>query len=583
MRLLIDVCKQFNGILDKKQKRQVLKLIFIMLIGGLMETFSVTIILPFMQVVLNPEQIMDRQVVQQVCSFLHITSGRVFLVLLAVIIAFMYILKSCYLLFEYNTQYRFVFSTRFAFQKQLLHTIMHRPYKYFLSASSGDIFRIIGGDVLAAFDVLINLLNMFTELIVAIILAFTILIISPVISASIAGIIFILLLIIYRFVRPRQIESGKRAQWADTGKNKWLLQSIEGIKEIKTTEKEDFFESRFCYYGEIENDATRKGHILTALPRLFIEGVSMATMFIVVALLLYFGGDFEIIVPTLTVVAMAAIRILPAANRIAFTMSNISFYKARLDTFVGTLENIGFEPENEEDSDTNVSSLISELKDDINVKDIVFSYSPESKKVLDGASLTIHKGESIGVVGSSGAGKTTLVDIILSLLKPQSGEILVDGVDIRSDRKGWLDQVGYIPQMIFMLDGSIKENIIFGEEEDQDSEERVWNALREASLDEFVRSLPDGLDTGIGERGIRLSGGQRQRIGIARALYRNPQVLIFDEATSALDNETENSIMEAIHSLHGQKTMIIIAHRLTTIESCDHVYRVENGSICLER
>ena len=193
------------------------------------------------------------------------------------------------------------------------------------------------------------------------------------------------------------------------------------------------------------------------------------------------------------------------------------------------------------------------------------------------------KGESIGIVGNSGAGKTTLVDIILGLLKPQSGQVFVDGLDIEHDMKGWHNCVGYIPQMIFMLDDSIRNNVCFGIDEKDIDEERLWMTLRDASLYEFVNNLPEGVNTQIGERGVRLSGGQRQRIGIARALYRNPSVLVFDEATSALDNDTEMAIMDSIHSLHGNKTMIIIAHRLSTIEACDHIYRVDNEKVIKER
>ena len=313
----------------------------------------------------------------------------------------------------------------------------------------------------------------------------------------------------------------------------------------------------------------------------------MASMFIAVAVFLYFGADFEVIVPTLTVVAMAAIRILPSTNRISYTMSNISFQMTYFNTFMDNINDIdGKGGRLTTEGETKIAGehvVMPHMKEQIEFKNIEFAYSADSDAVLKKANMTIRKGESVGIIGESGAGKTTAVDIILGLLVPQSGDILIDGVDIRSDMHGWLSQVGYIPQMIFMMDGSIRENILFGEEETQDSDDKVWDALREASLDEFVHSLPKGLDTRIGERGVRLSGGQRQRIGIARALYRNPEILIFDEATSALDNDTEASIMESINNLYGQKTMIIIAHRLTTIENCDHVFRVENKQIVRDR
>ena len=587
MRMLADIIRKFNTVLTKHQKVRIGELIIIMLIGGLFETLSVTVILPFMQVVMKPEEVMNRSYVKVICDIFGIHSDRTFLVFLSLLIAMMYLLKNVYLLAEYNVQYRFVFNNRFMLQQRVLHTIIHRPYQFFLNTSSAEIMRLVGGDTDAAFDILINLLNLATELVVSGMLIVTILIMSPVITLCIAVVLLVLVVLIYRIARPIQTATGKEAQRAETGRGKWLLQAIQGIKEIKVVSNEKFFEDKYEYYGKIANDTRRKSQILSLSPKYFIEAFSMASMFIAVAVMLYMGTEFASIVPTLTVVAMAAIRILPSANRITFTMSNISYQKPMFDTFIENINNL--------DADAEYKSVaeyigpkvsIPVMQKSIEFRDISFAYSEKSGYILKNADMTVHRGESIGIVGGSGAGKTTAVDIILGLLIPQSGAVLIDGNDIRGDMPGWLSQVGYIPQMIFMLDGSIRENIEFGEpisEDPAEAETRIWTALKEASLDEFVKGLPDGIDTRIGERGVRVSGGQRQRIGIARTLYRNPQVLIFDEATSALDNDTESSIMESIHSLHGQKTMIIIAHRLTTIEACDHIYRVENGKILHER
>lgn len=219
----------------------------------------------------------------------------------------------------------------------------------------------------------------------------------------------------------------------------------------------------------------------------------------------------------------------------------------------------------------------------IELKDITYAYPNTDKLIFDHAELKIPVGSAVGIVGTSGAGKTTVVDILLGLLRTSEGHIYADGVDIMTDYRGWLKNIGYIPQMIFMLDGTIRENVAFGVHASAIREERIWEVLKEAQLDDFVRGLPAGLDTEIGERGIRLSGGQRQRIGIARALYEDPEVLILDEATSALDNDTEAAIMDSINRLHGKKTLVIIAHRLQTIEKCDMIYRVENQKATLEK
>lgn len=308
----------------------------------------------------------------------------------------------------------------------------------------------------------------------------------------------------------------------------------------------------------------------------------MAAMFIVVAVLIGNGTELQSIIPMLTAVAMAAIRLLPSVNRISGALNKISYGEPMLDKVIENMHVLEKNPAQTNDGKRHGLS-VPKLRELLKFERISYHYPSSEEPVLSNASMTIRRGESVGIVGPSGAGKTTSVDIILGLLNPQSGQVLVDGVNIKNDLHGWLSQIGYIPQMIFMLDDTIRANVAFGEQKGDIDDAKVWCALREAALEEFVRSLPEGLDTQIGERGVRLSGGQRQRIGIARALYQNPEVLIFDEATSALDNETESAIMESIHGLRGTKTMIIIAHRLTTIEACDRIFRVEHGKIEQER
>ena len=584
MKTLIDACRKFNIILSTQQKKRVLLLGMLMVIGGLLETLSVTIIMPFMQVVVNPATVMNKPIVHNVCDMLGIHSDRTFLVLLSILIAVLYLFKNVFLLMEYNFQYKFVHGNRFYLQSELLDNIIHRPYEYFLHAGSGDIMRILNWDVEAAFDMLVNLLNLFTELIVSGMLIITIFVVSPTITICIAVVLIVLLVVILIIVRPKQAQAGRDVQMSESGKNKWLLQAIQGIKEIKVAHNERFFQDGFERYAMIRNDALRRNQILTVSPRFFIEAASMATMFVVIGVMIYRGSNFEEVIPILTVVAMAAIRILPAVNRIAYTMSNLEFNMPKLNSCIENISSLGIDVNDYAyETDAKGGSVIKALQHAIDFRDVRYRYSGGEKDVLSGASMTIDKGNSVGIVGASGSGKTTAVDLILGVLRPQEGAIYIDGVDVATDLQGWISQVGYIPQTIFMMDGSIRDNILFGSGEDDLSEQRIWHALGEAALEDFVRQLPDGLDTEIGERGVRLSGGQRQRIGIARALYRNPEVLVFDEATSALDNETENSIMEAIHGLHGHKTMIIIAHRLSTIEDCDHIYRVENGRINKER
>ena len=585
---VIRVVKKFNMILSQHQKFRIFQLVILMIIGGILETLSVSLILPFMDVVMNPEQTMSKPYVQWICDLFGIQIPKTFLVLLSLVLALIYLFKNVYLLFEYNIQYRFVYGNMLAMQKRLLNTIIHRPYDYFLGLSSGDVMRIISTDTPQVFQMLTNLLSLFTELVVSGMLIIAVFVMAPEITIIMAVILFILMMIINRILKPILRKAGKETQASVSGMNKWLLQSVQGIKELKVAGKEDFFEENYNQYGGRYVNSLRKQYILQITPRFFIEAICMSAVFVLVGIFIYRGADIEVMIPILSAVAVAAMRLLPSVNRITQALASISYNEPMLDKLIENLKDISGKEnvslamtfDNDEESRVNKKHL-PKLKDKVLFNNISYRYPSGESYVLESASMEVKKGQSVGIVGTTGSGKTTSVDILLGLLVPQDGQVLVDGVDIRDDMAGWFNQIGYIPQEIFMLDDTIRANIAFGEEDVSDDD--VWRALEEAALDDFVRTLPDGLDTEIGERGMRLSGGQKQRIGIARALYHDPDVLFFDEATSALDNETETSIMESVNSLQGRKTMVIIAHRLTTIENCDVVYRVDGGKIVKER
>ena len=333
-------------------------------------------------------------------------------------------------------------------------------------------------------------------------------------------------------------------------------------------------------------NAVQRYNLYNATPRMIIESVAIAGMILYMMFRLLGGAQAAEIMPQLAALAVMAMRLIPCANRINNYLTSISYFEP---FFMGVSDNLQQEIRDESisyDPETyrkkkDVEKL--PVKDKVELKDIVYRYPGTDTLIFDHADMEIPIGKSVGIVGTSGAGKTTAVDILLGLLKLQQGQILADGVEVREHYQSWLKNIGYIPQFIFMIDSTIRKNVAFGYQDEDIDDEKVWRALKEAQLDEFVRGLPEGLDTGIGERGIRISGGQKQRIGIARALFEDPEILVLDEATSALDNETEAAIMDSINRLHGKKTLIIIAHRLQTIEKCDMVYRVEHGKVQRER
>ena len=380
-------------------------------------------------------------------------------------------------------------------------------------------------------------------------------------------------------------KAGEENQDYYSGLYKWIDQSVMGIKEIKIARKENYFINEYSKCGAGYVSAVQRYNLYNATPRLLIETTAIASMVLYLMIQIIGGTGARDILPQITLLAMVAMRLIPCANRINNHLTSISYFEP---FFMGVSDNLQEEIRDENiDYDektyqkkTEVEKL--DIKKDIVLKDITYKYPNTDVLIFDHADMTIPVGKSVGIVGTSGAGKTTVVDILLGLLQIETGSILADGVEVREHYASWLKNIGYIPQTIFMIDSTIRKNVAFGCPDEDIDDDKVWEALREAQLDEFVRGLPEGLDTSIGERGIRLSGGQRQRIGIARALFEDPEVLVLDEATSALDNETEAAIMDSINRLHGRKTLIIIAHRLQTIEKCDMVYRVAGGKAVIE-
>ncbi len=582
---LLRILEKFRRILSRHQKMRILELAVLMIVGSFMEMLSVSLILPFVKAVMSPESVMANAYVQMLCRALSIESHRTFLVFLALVMALLYILKNCFLLFQLTVQHRFVYNNMFTIQQKLLQGYLSRPYEYFLGVKSGEVFRVIGNDTEEAFKMLTEILFLFSELVVSGSLLITIFIVSPTMTVEMAVLLLALTLLIQKLIRPVLKKAGQMSQKAYAGMNQWLFQAIQGIKEVKLMGCENYFEKNFERDGRLYVRTRYQNQTLSIIPRFMIEAVMMCIFFVLIAVMIYRGAEFEYIIPILSGMAMAAVRLLPSVNRISASMAEISFGEPAVDKMIENLRELSdYHVEYKgKGSSLKEKQKLNLLSDQIELSHITYRYPAGEKNILEDASMKIKKGMSVGIVGASGVGKTTVADIFLGLLNPQKGRVLVDGVDIQTNIEGWISQIGYIPQSIFMLDGNIKENVAFGILDEDIDEGMVWTALKEAAMDEFVKSLPEGLHTQLGERGIRLSGGQRQRIGIARALYLNPSVLFFDEATSALDNETETAIMDSINHLHGTKTMVIIAHRLTTIAGCDEVYRVENKGIQIEK
>lgn len=583
---MIKIYKKLMVLLDRQQKKKMVLLVFLMLIGAILETLGVSMILPVMNVVLEEDAIAKHWYLQVICDIFHVDNSNQLTILVMVGLVLVFVIKNIFLFFQQKVQLKFVYTNQFATSRRMMINFMQRPYEYYLNADTAVIQRSITSDVNNMYGLILALLQLVSEGIVFVCLAGICLVEDVWMSLTVTALLVVALLVIKCILKPIMRKAGEENQEFYSGLYKWIDQSVMGIKEIKIARKENYFINEYSKCGAGYVGAVQRYNLYNSTPRLLIESLAIAGMILYLMIQLLNGTEAADIVPQLGLLAVAAMRLIPCANRINNHLTSISYFEP---FFMGVSDNLQEEIRDaniDYDEETYRKKVDVEkltIKKEIALQDITYKYPNTDVLIFDHADMTIPIGNAVGIVGTSGAGKTTIVDILLGLLQLENGRILADGVEVREHYDSWLKNIGYIPQTIFMIDSTIRKNVAFGYPDEEIDDDKVWEALREAQLDEFVRGLPEGLDTGIGERGIRLSGGQRQRIGIARALFEDPEVLVLDEATSALDNETEAAIMDSINRLHGRKTLVIIAHRLQTIEKCDMVYRVVNGKIVTEK
>ncbi|MCR5798938.1 MAG: ABC transporter ATP-binding protein/permease [Lachnospiraceae bacterium] len=579
------VIKQLNSILDKGQKLKIAGLMVMILIGGLLETAGVSLVVPLISAIMDEESFAANEYVVYCRELLHIDNIRTLIYLLIAALILMFIIKNAYLVLLTYLQSRFVNKNRSRCTTNLLSQFLHRPYEYYLYAETSVIIRTIYGDMDNVFNLLLQCMNLAAELVVSVCLGVFLLIIDFKMMIVVVGLLGITTLIIMKVIKPRLSHVGDRSREEQAGLYKWILQPVTGIKDVKVLAKEDYCTDRYREKAKKYADYQVVNNVLSNLPRQLLETVAIVGILGYVGISMAAGVSTSRMIPLISAFGLAAMRLLPSVNRVNTYMANIAYYEPALDYIYANIDTAAMREQEEIDRNRRENPNTTELtlKKEIRLKGITFAYPNTSKNIFTDAEMVIPVGKSVGVVGPSGSGKTTIIDILLGLLKIQAGTVTSDGRDIMSNYAMWLSHVGYIPQSIYMLDASIRENIAFGVEPDKIDDERVWKVLEQAQMKTFVEEQPDGLDSMIGERGVRISGGQRQRLGIARALYHDPELLIFDEATSALDNDTETAIMEAIDALHGQKTLVIIAHRLRTIENCDLIYEVKDEKIRLKK
>jgi ATP-binding cassette, subfamily B, bacterial PglK len=572
---MIQTYRKIFSLLDRQERRRFLLLLTMILIMSLLDVAGVASILPFLAVLADPGAIQNVQYLSVLYKGLGFSSETTFLFFLGGTVLFLVVSSLAFKTLTLYALTRFGAMRSFTISSRLLARYLGHPYAWFLGHHSAK----LGTKLLSEVDRVIDYsvlpsLQLLAHSAVLIALLALLFVVDPVVMASAVVIVGGSYLLIYLAVHKLLAVLGEIRVRTNAERFKLANEAFGGIKELKLAGLESSYLGRFGLAASSLARAHAKAQVLQMMPRYLLEAVAFGGMLaIILVMLAKHDGRLQDLIPVLGVFAFAGVRMFPAVQQVYAAFTQLRFGAYSLESLHADLSGFSNTKSGHQDLDP------IRLRNRLELTDIRFCYPGTDVAALDGFDLVLSANTTVGLVGGSGAGKTTLVDVILGLLIPQHGEIKVDGLAITDEnRRAWQRSIGYVPQHIFLTDDTITNNIAFGIPSDQIDLLAVVRASRIAKLDQFVeQQLPQGYDTLVGERGIRLSGGQRQRIGIARALYHDPDVLIFDEATSALDNLTEQSVMDAVHNLSGAKTIILIAHRLSTVKNCDEIIFLEGG------
>lgn len=572
------VVRSLLGLFSKREKLVTLGILLLMVFGAALELLGISLIIPLVQMIANPSILQTQSGLAKVYKFSGINSERQFFLWASILVMATFVFKGLYFSVVYYLQNSFLGKKRTALASDLFASYLKAPYSFHLGHHSAELYRNVAM-ITKIVDSLWTPLSVFISEILVVVCVLTFLFfIQPFVTLAAlfilggAGFVFL------RFVRGR-ISRWALMQFHQTAlATKWLHQGLKGLKEIRILGAEKHFYTNYAYHLNQLTEGTVSSATMAQTPRLFLEAL-LAVGIISFILFTTFGkqNNSELI-PLLVMFAVAAVRLMPSMTRI---LSSLMMIKEGWVT--AGLIHLGIkelqEEAKSENKDLQGPIPIPPFSKSINFHEVTHRYSADRELAVDHLNLTINRNETVAFVGQSGAGKTTLVDILIGLIPPSEGRISVDGISIFDNVRSWYSNLGYVPQQIYLTDESIKKNIALGVPEEKISDSQIWNALELAQLSDFVRTLPDGVNTLIGENGTKLSGGQKQRLGIARALYKDPNVLIMDEAMSALDNETEREVMGALKNLKGQKTIILVSHRLGMLSHCDRVFFMKKGRL----
>jgi ATP-binding cassette, subfamily B, bacterial PglK len=580
--MLLSTTKKIWYLLTSKERIQAIIILILMCIGAALELLGIGVIPVFTSFIVQPQTPDRNPVIKYLYEIFHLQSHQELITVIGVFLIAVFIFKSFFLVFLSYVQHEFIFNKMRSFAVNLYKTYLRSPYPFHLARNSSELVNLVNNETYHLFvSVILPYMVLLTELVLMTLIAIALIAVEPVGTLAAVLLMAFVSITYYQLIKRkvgvigklRQFHAGKMVQWIDQG--------LSGIKEIKVAGKEEFFIHNFDRHVKGFTAGNKIALTLENIPRLALETVAVIAIVSLVIIGLSQGRSSGSLLSGITLFAVAAFRLLPAVNRILTALTSMRYNISALDAIYYDIQTLKQQPQltgsNEVGFQLEPSRI--HLNRDLEFKHVGYHYPHSEHSAIPDLSLVMPKGQVVGIVGHSGAGKTTFVDLLLGLLTPTSGQILADGVDITRNISSWRRNVGYIPQNIYLFDDTVRANIAFGYFPEQIDDNRIWTVLKAVQLEEFIAELPEQLDTSIGEGGVRLSGGQRQRIGIARALYHNPRLLIMDEATSALDNQTEQAVTQAIEKLSKDRTVVIIAHRLSTVQKCDVIYMMGKGKI----
>lgn len=556
-------------LLSKRQKRNLGFLLILLVFGMGLEIIGLGSLLPIITLILNPEDLVRIPEVKQILVHFNIKTTEDVIIAALTVLVLVYLFKVCYLIALSYIQNRFFSNFTKGISNKLFKGYLTQSYAFFLSRNTSEMIKNFQIEIHYFTIYLLAITSVITELGLSFAVVGTLIYIEPYGALGVIIFFMVLSFIFFQAIKKRIENWGKARMEYDKKIAKSVTEALLGIKEIKLLQRTDFFKNKLWKINQRRFNLYIKQTTLSQVPRNYLELITIFGLVGFIMVLFIQGKNTNELITTIGIFVAASFRMIPSINRVISSFQTIKFYNSSLTKIHDEFTNFKTEPEANEQAPISINNLVT-------LKNVSFSYQGGEGKVLDGFTMDIQKGTTTGIIGPSGCGKSTLIDIFVGLLTPCEGEILIDNKILEINNIAqWQKNIGYVSQQAYLIDDSILANIALGIPNDKINLEQVNKVIEQAQLNEFIKSLPEGIQTNVGERGVKLSGGQSQRISIARALYHNPEILVLDEATSALDNDTEAEVMKAINQLKGQKTILIIAHRTSTLQNCDRIYKLK--------